>query len=99
MSRASKFELLLAGLIGQRSLYPPAQTPERAYAELMRLTGQDFGYDTKAWERWLDANVEGWRFATRPNQAWMTFPEFLFEFIVGVVRIIGEDIFKWSKRN
>ena len=67
--RASFYELLLWNLRGDFEegdgmAYIPK---EKAYEELKQKTGHDFGYDSEAWENWLDENKEGWRFATLPR--------------------------------
>ena len=56
-------ELLLANLDG--SLNPRIRrgrlNPEEAHARLVSATGQDFGYDSAAWRKWLSENPERWR--------------------------------------
>lgn len=47
-------EILIGNLRGgfQKS-FPAYRTPEQAYKELKHYTGQDFGYDVEAWEKWF----------------------------------------------
>jgi hypothetical protein len=33
-------------------------TKEQALKVLQRMTGQDFGYDVKAWRKWFDENPD-----------------------------------------
>jgi hypothetical protein len=57
MSRIALFRLLTLNLEGK--IQPDRRdymTPERAYAELRKLTGQDFGMDAAKWKEWLKAN-------------------------------------------
>ena len=50
---ASPFEVYLMNL---RQLLPPHSiyywTREEAYQQLKEWSGQDFGYDAEAWEKW-----------------------------------------------
>ena len=42
---------------------------EDAYVQLRRATGQDFGYDADAWERWIMQNLEVFKKPLpRPNK-------------------------------
>jgi hypothetical protein len=67
MTRASSFEIVLACLADDFKGYDKI-SKEAAYEVLKIRTGQDFGFEVKAWEQWLDANVANWRFETRLGQ-------------------------------
>jgi hypothetical protein len=70
MPRLSPFEFLLRNLEGIPDGMPRDSwymSQERAYSELKRQTGQDFGYDVDAWAQWLDANKVNWRFASKKD--------------------------------
>jgi hypothetical protein len=67
MTRASYYEILLASLDGDHPRFLGMVSPEEAYQLLQQRTGQDFGFEIKAWEKWLDENEEDWRFETRPQ--------------------------------
>src|SRR5262245_25135712 len=59
MSLESVSDILLRGLAGQ--LLPTALhhlSPEAAYAELKRRTGEDFGHDVESWRAYLRAKVD-----------------------------------------
>jgi hypothetical protein len=49
---ASPFEMLLANLRQQMPDPMYQMCRAKAYEELKKLTGQDFGYDDKLWEEW-----------------------------------------------
>jgi len=60
MSLSTLEEILLDNMQG---LIHPARehmyyTKEAALEKLRAMTGQDFGYDTKAWVAWLKANTK-----------------------------------------
>jgi hypothetical protein len=59
MSLAGVYELLLQGLAGDA---PPRSlgymSPEAAYEELKRRTGQDFGYDVENWREYIRGHRE-----------------------------------------
>jgi hypothetical protein len=98
MSRVSYYEILLASLAGD---YPQFSgmvsiSPEEAYQLLQQRTGQDFGFDIKAWEKWLDENKEDWRVATRPHSR-MSFIEQTQDLVSSLVLAAVEYIKdRWS---
>ena len=49
--RVTRYERLLGCLAEHPAV--PRVSRETAYEELKRLTGQDFGYDVKAWRQWF----------------------------------------------
>jgi hypothetical protein len=52
-------KMLLRELKGYWFKWSRYQLPkEHAHNRLKRLTGQDFGYDVKAWRRWFDENPD-----------------------------------------
>jgi len=63
MSKVTFHQGLLLNLEGKviprtRRDYLPR---EKAYEMLKKDTGQDFGYDVKAWKKWLEENKKGAR--------------------------------------
>jgi hypothetical protein len=58
MSRLALFEIYLGNLKQEipKEMRRQDATREQAYEALKRATGQDFGYDAKAWEQWLKQN-------------------------------------------
>jgi hypothetical protein len=57
MSRLTLIEGLLRNLASEIDRNARAYLPrDVAYAELKRLTGQDFGYDVARWRAWLRGN-------------------------------------------
>jgi hypothetical protein len=48
----SPFEILLANLRGRMPDPMYSMSTEKAYEELKRLSGEDFGFDDKLWENW-----------------------------------------------
>lgn len=59
MTRLTSYELLLANLIQSlRSGDVGYMSREDAYARLKKETGQDFGFDVKAWRKWLRENTK-----------------------------------------
>jgi hypothetical protein len=77
MSRLSRYELLLGSLKGRTQGYG-AFPLEQAYLELKELSGEDFGYNARAWERWLDENIADWRFETRPESLFNLIDDFRY---------------------
>ena len=69
MTRLTYIQLLVVNL--KQGLPPGAVgycTKEEAYEGLKKRTGQDFGYDIRAWRRWLSKNMtEEWKWA---NMHW-----------------------------
>ena len=58
MCRLTIFEIFLANLKQElpKTMRRQYSSKEKAYEALKRKSGQDFGYDAKAWERWLKEN-------------------------------------------
>jgi hypothetical protein len=59
MSLAGLYEILLRGLVGEADRNSLSYiTPEAAYGELKKRTGQDFGYDPEKWRTFIRENSE-----------------------------------------
>lgn len=52
--------ICLMSLEGKKTLYGrPLPDKETARQGLMRLTGQDFGFDAEQWRKWIKENRKG----------------------------------------